>query len=143
VTQSDRNVNGPPHQSWESRLTRRASGWDDLRLDLLSEEQIIKEGPALLMRGLEAVGGTLWLTNSRLAFRPHALNFQRGKLDIDVGDWVDLSRTWTTLLGVPIRPNAITLRVRGGKRFKLAVYLREAWFECADAVWRAASGTRS
>lgn len=41
---------------------------------LLPGEMTVKEGPGNMQRGIETVGGRLYLTNMRVIFEAHALN---------------------------------------------------------------------
>lgn len=75
-----------------------------MEIDLRPGETILKEGPANLKRGLEVVGGRLWLTSQRLAFKSHAFNIQVGATDIERGDWATTRKVWTKLLAFPWRP---------------------------------------
>lgn len=59
-------------------------------LMLNDEESIIYETPASHYRGIEAVGGKLILTNDRLIFKSHRINFQNHELSIDL--------TWLTTI---------------------------------------------
>lgn len=43
---------------------------------LFPGEALYKDGMSSLYRGIETVGGWLYLTNQRLIFEPHALNVQ-------------------------------------------------------------------
>jgi hypothetical protein len=86
-------------------------------------EAVIHTGPANLWRSVEAVGGTLTLTNQRLWFRPHALVIQGGDLSIPLGMIADVelgNSLW-------VIPNQIVVRTRDGKRHKLVVFGRDEW----------------
>ena len=54
--------------------------------ELLAEEQIAQEIGASLFRGLEAVGGKIFLTNKRLIFQSHSFNVQKGQTNIAFSD---------------------------------------------------------
>jgi len=49
-------------------------------------EQLILETPANHFKGIEAVGGKLYLTNKRFVFKSHKLNVQRHELSINLSD---------------------------------------------------------
>jgi hypothetical protein len=83
----------------------------------------LHSGPANLWRSIEAVGGTLTLTSTRLHFKPHAFNVQGG-------DWsVLLSDVASVELGnsLWVIPNQIVVVQRSGKRTKLVVWGRDEW----------------
>jgi hypothetical protein len=91
------------------------------------EEQIVKSGPANLMRGVEAVGGKVTLTTEALAFEAHAFNVQREPLVIP-NVWiarVDLIRT--KVFGVATLPTSIEVHTKDGKSFSFVVKGREQW----------------
>ena len=75
---------------------------------LLSGEKIVKEGSANLWKGVEAVGGKLYLTDTgRLVHVPHRMNLQRGVVDIHVSDIIDVATGWTKVMGIPIVKNGL------------------------------------
>jgi hypothetical protein len=86
-------------------------------------EITIHSGPANLWRSIEAVGGTLTLTNVRLVFRPHALGIQGGEWAVSLGDIanVELGNSMWVI------PNQIVVTQRSGKKTKLVVWGRDEW----------------
>jgi hypothetical protein len=64
-----------------SRFVRNA-----VRIELEPGETIRFHTPANHFKGMEAVGGHLYLTDSRLIFKSHKLNFQNHQLVIDLSD---------------------------------------------------------
>ncbi len=86
-------------------------------------EITLHSGPANLWRSVEAVGGTLTLTNARLFFAPHALAIQGGPLSIPLRDVasVELGNSLWVI------PNQIVVHTRSGKRHKLVVWDRDQW----------------
>jgi hypothetical protein len=98
-----------------------------MKTQLLENEVIIKTGKANLLRGIEAVGGSLYLTNTRLIFEPHAVNVQVELEVINLSDVSLVSLGWTKLLGVfPVYPNVIRVSARG-LQFDFTVYGRKKW----------------
>jgi hypothetical protein len=94
------------------------------------DEVLVREGFANLWRGLEAVGGHLYLTSSRLVFRSHAVNIQTGM-------WVWPLASVTSLEPVNslrVIPNGLELALSDGDRVRLVVNRRRAWI---DAIQRA------
>ena len=59
-----------------------------------------RDGMASIQRGIETVGGSLYLTTQRLIFESHALNIQTGKTIIPLGDVKDVQTCWTKFLGL-------------------------------------------
>lgn len=86
-------------------------------------EITLHSGPANLWRSIEAVGGTLTLTNARLHFRPHAFNVQGGDWTVALGDIasVELGNSLWVI------PNQIVVHQRNGKKTKLVVWGRDEW----------------
>ena len=86
-------------------------------------EITLYSGPANLWRSIEAVGGTLTLTNARLHFRPHALSIQGGDWSVALGDIasVELGNSLWVI------PNQIVVTQRSGKKSKLVVWGRDEW----------------
>ncbi|MDN3689786.1 GRAM domain-containing protein [Cyclobacterium jeungdonense] len=86
-------------------------------------EIIEKEGPATLFKGLEGVGGKLFLTNKRVIFKSHQLNIQRGQTDIDFSSISGIEKRMVNKRG-----NArIVIRTKTGKEYQLVVYKPELW----------------
>ena len=49
-----------------------------MKTELNHNEKLVKKGGANLQKGVETVGGYLYLTNQRLIFEAHAINIQGG-----------------------------------------------------------------
>ena len=71
-----------------------------MNTEILSGETIIKQGPANLQRGIETVGGFLFLTGQRLIFESHKSNYQTGTTIIDLKDISDSVLCWTKFLNL-------------------------------------------
>ena len=86
-------------------------------------EITLHSGPANLWRSIEAVGGTLTLTNARLVFRPHAFNVQGGQWTAQLADIanVELGNSMWVI------PNQIVVTQQSGKKTKLVVWGRDEW----------------
>jgi len=54
-----------------------------IKPELELNEEIEIEGLANLFRGIEGVGGKIFLTNKKLIFKSHKINVQKGKTDIE------------------------------------------------------------
>ena len=99
-----------------------------MRIDLQPGERLIREGAANLMRGREAVGGRLFLTDRRLHFASHAFNIARGPTDLPLADVAATEPCWTKFLGVlPLLPNSLAVRTRDGTEYRFVVYGRRKW----------------
>lgn len=66
-------------------------------------ERTVIEVPANLWRGWEAVGGKLTITNQRVIFLPHGLNFHKAPVQIELDSIESVG---------PIRPQRGLLRAR-------------------------------
>ena len=55
-----------------------------MRTDLLEDEVVVKEGKANLMKGINSVGGKLYLTNLRLVFESHGFAQSKTPTIIDI-----------------------------------------------------------
>jgi hypothetical protein len=61
-------------------------------VELEADEKPIFESPANYFKSIEAVGGKLFLTNKRLLFKSHKLNFQKSELSVALNDIVKINR---------------------------------------------------
>ena len=77
-------------------------------IGLAAGETLLREGAANLQRGVETVGGRLFLTDRRLLFRSHGFNVQDGDTEIPLARIRGARPCWTRLLGVlPLAPNSL------------------------------------
>jgi len=83
-----------------------------------------------MWRGLEAVGGWLYLTSQRLVFESHALNIQTGVTIIDLPR-ISAVRTRRALRLIP---NGIELLLEDGTTQKFVVWHPTRWL---SAITRA------
>lgn len=96
-------------------------------------ESMVKEGPANLQRGIEAVGGKLSLTDQRLVFESHALNVQTGATEIELANVTGTETCWTKFLGlVPIAPNSLAVRTEGGEDYRFVLWGRDSWITAIE-----------
>ena len=93
--------------------------------DLTQSEQVEVEGPANLFRGIEGVGGKLFLTNKKAIFRSHKMNIQTGQTDINYEDITEIIERKTAKL----IDNGIRIKIASGKKFDFVVNEREKWIE--------------
>lgn len=93
-------------------------------------EALIKESRANLQRGMESVGGHLYLTDRRLIFESHKFNVQRGPTEIALADVADVRKAWTKFLGViPLAPNSIAITTAGGQDQRIVCNKRGEWLD--------------
>jgi hypothetical protein len=102
-----------------------ASIGKSIKPDLAENEQIEVEGPANLFRGIEGVGGKLFLTNERLIFKSHKLNIQNGQTDIDYKHIAEVSGRKTANLN----DNGIRIKTTDRKEYDFVVGDRDLWIE--------------
>ncbi|MBD3630854.1 GRAM domain-containing protein [Cyclobacterium sp.] len=90
---------------------------------LEATEKIEKEAPATLFKGLEGVGGKLFLTNKRVIFKSHQLNIQRGQTDVDLSSISGIEKRMVNKWG-----NArMVVQTKDGMEYQLVVYEPELW----------------
>lgn len=88
----------------------------------LEGEHVIRHGPANHFKGIEAVGGWLYLTDTRLFFRSHGFNVQNHELSVPLADLVGVDACRT--LGIV--PNGLRLSLRD-RTERFVVENRRAW----------------
>ncbi|WP_091186916.1 GRAM domain-containing protein [Paramicrobacterium humi] len=104
----------------------------DIALD--PDEILVRKSGANLQRGLETVGGHLFLTDQRLVFRPHGFNVQSGVTDIPLADIVGTRLAWTKLFGkIPLAPNTLEVQTAAGVEFAFVVSRRTEWASALEA----------
>ena len=101
-----------------------------MQTKLEAGESIIRKSPANHQRGVEAVGGKLYLTQQRLIFEAHAFNFQTGATVIPLPSITDLRKDWTLLFGaIPVFPNCLVVSSQAGEDNRFTLYRRTPWIE--------------
>lgn len=96
--------------------------------ELREDEQVVKEGTANLQKGIETVGGKLYLTNRRLLFVAHKFNVQGGVSELDLSDIQSSHKCWTKFLGfIPIFPNSLAVYTKHGEEYRFVLYRRSEW----------------
>jgi hypothetical protein len=94
---------------------------------------LIKEGPANLQRGIETVGGKLYLTHRRLIFESHRFDVQTGVTIIALASISGIRKCWTKFLNVlPIMPNSIAVSTSDGHEYRLVVFSRQGWIDAIE-----------
>ena len=102
---------------------------------LKQNERIIKQGLASLQKGMETVGGKLYLTNQRLFFEAHKFNVQGGTTEIELRDILSSEKCWTKFLGfIPLIPNSISFYTKSYAVYRFVVFNNEAWKIAIDGI---------
>ena len=105
-----------------------------MQTPLLQGEKTLKEGAANMQRGLETVGGRLYLTNQRLIFEAHAVNIQTGTSSIPRTSIIGARKCWTKLLNlIPLFPNSIAVSTQEGKEYRFVAFGRQAWIDALES----------
>jgi hypothetical protein len=108
-----------------------------MKTSLLPGETEIKDGAANLQRGIETVGGRLYLTNQRLIFESHAFNVQTGATIVPLNEIVGLRKVWTKFLNlIPVFPNSVAVATKAGKEYRLVTFGREGWIDAINGERR-------
>lgn len=93
-------------------------------------EEVLREGPANHFRGIESVGGKLFLTPKRLRFVSHRLNIQVHDTSWPLEEIVGVEATRTLF----VIPNGLRVTLQSGERERFVVYERRAWVEAIEAA---------
>jgi hypothetical protein len=93
--------------------------------ELTQDENIEIEGPANLFRGIEGVGGKIFLTNKKVVFKSHKINIQKGQTDILYENITEIIKRKTA----KIIDNGIRIKTNDGNEFDFVVNEREKWIE--------------
>ncbi len=105
-----------------------------MKTELNSNEQIIKQGPANLQKGIETVGGKLYMTNQRLIFEAHKMNFQGDSTEITLSEIESVEKCWTKFLGfIPVMPNSLAVYTRSGQEYRFVLFGRGLWMEAINS----------
>lgn len=101
-----------------------------MKLDLKKGEILLKEGRANHWKGIEAVGGRLFLTDHRLVFKPHSFNIQIREESISLDQIVSIKPNRTFF----ILPNQISVELANGKEERFVVWNRKKWMEKIEQI---------
>ena len=112
-------------------LDARDAGFD-------ADESVLHFGPANHFKGIESVGGKLFLTNKRLRFRSHSLNVQTH----DESYPVDAIASVEPVRTLGIVPYGVLVHLRDGRRERFVVAGRSAWVARLRAASSDASAQR-
>jgi hypothetical protein len=104
-----------------------------MKFDLNIDEKLIRDGGANMQRGLEAVGGRLYLTNQRLVFESHKFNVQTGAAEIPLDRVTSVRPCWTKFMGVlPLFPNSLAVTVDQTEH-RFVLFGRQQWAAAISA----------
>ena len=105
-----------------------------MKTALLSGEVPVKDGAANLQRGIETVGGRLYLTSQRVLFESHSFNVQTGATAIPLTSITDVRKSWTKFLNlVPLFPNSVAISTTDGNEYRFATFGRQLWIDAINA----------
>ena len=106
-----------------SRHLKKVAGKINPQLDENEATEI--EGPANLFRGIEGVGGRIFLTSKKVIFKSHKMNIQRGQTGIEYQNIKELVERKTA----KIIDNGIRIVTNDSKEYDFVVNERDLWFE--------------
>ncbi len=95
----------------------------EIRLE--ENETILFEAPANHFKSIEAVGGKLYLTNSRLVFQSHKFNFQNHQLSIPLSNIAKVNR----YRALGIANTGLSVTTADNTIDKFVVQQREEWMK--------------
>ncbi len=96
-------------------------------------EHALLNGPANLQRGIETVGGWLFLTDQRLIFKSHEFNVQKGATEIALRDIASTTPCWTKVLNlIPLAPNSLAVSLKDGTDYRFVLNKRSEWKQKID-----------
>ncbi|MCT4601996.1 MAG: GRAM domain-containing protein [Marinifilum sp.] len=107
------------------KFGRRFTSIFGIKPELSENEQIEIEGPANLFRGIEGVGGKIFLTNKKIIFKSHKLNIQKGQTNIEYQNIQEVLKRKT----VKLIDNGIRIITKNGTEFDFVINEREKWLE--------------
>jgi len=104
---------------------RQSKKLHENRPGIIEGKEIIWEGQANHFKGLEAVGGRLFLTNDELVFKSHSMNIQNHELVVPLNQIIDIKTTLT--LG--IINNGVQIITNNNVTEKFVVNNSSKWME--------------
>ena len=104
-----------------------------MRTDLVEDEVVVKEGKENLMKGINSVGGKLYLTNLRLVFESHGFAQSKTATIIDLSSISSVQECWPRIFGIiPLFPNGIAINTTQGQEHRLALGKRGTWIDAIN-----------
>ena len=107
------------------RFLKSKSVTESTKIQTDADENILFETPANHFKGVEAVGGKLYLTSKRIIFKSHKLNIQNHQLSIKLTDIETFDRYKT--LGLV--NNGLSIITSDQKTEKFVVSEIEQWMD--------------
>jgi hypothetical protein len=105
-----------------------------MKIEIAPNEKLIREGMASLQRGVETVGGRLYLTDSRLVFSSHQFNVQTGCTEIPLAAIRTIRPCWTRFLGIlPLAPNSLAVNT-GSTEYRFVLPDRASWAQTIQSA---------
>jgi hypothetical protein len=99
-----------------------------MHTDLGGGEHVLLQSGANLQRGIETVGGHLFLTTRRLIFEAHQFNVHTGRTIVRLRDAEAVWKCWTKFLGlIPLFPNSLAVSTAQGKTYRFVLFGRDKW----------------
>ena len=98
---------------------------DTIVPELIENEKVEEEIFANLFKGIEGVGGKIFLTNKRLIFNSHSLNIQKGQTNLHYSEISSVEKRKT----MKIINNGIKILTTKGEEYCFVVNDREAQIE--------------
>ncbi len=97
---------------------------------LAEGETLVRDGSANLQRGIETVGGRLYLTDQRLIFESHSFNVQTGATEISLADIRIVKKCWTRFLNlIPVAPNSMAVITKDDSENRFVILGRAGWMD--------------
>ncbi|MFH2143196.1 MAG: GRAM domain-containing protein [Bacteroidota bacterium] len=93
----------------------------NIQVELIENENIELSQGANHFKGLEGVGGKLFITNKRIVFKSHSINLQNHELTIMYPEILSIE-LYNTL---GIVPNGLKIITKSGKNEKFVVWKRK------------------
>ncbi len=97
----------------------------NIKPELQENEKVEIESSANLFRGKEGVGGKIFLTNKKVIFKSHKINIQKGQIEIEYKDIIEVIERKTARL----INNGIQIKTKDGKEYNFVVNEREKYIE--------------
>lgn len=95
------------------------------KIEIAADENIVFETLASHFKGMEAVGGKLYLTNKRLTFKSHKFNIQNHRLDILLTNIISVNQ----YKSLGLVNNGLSINIKGGVIEKFVVNEIEEWIK--------------
>jgi hypothetical protein len=118
-------------------LSRKLSVARETAVSILNGEETIRDGPANLQWGWEAVGGWLAVSPGWLGFSAHGVRISRRAVGllIPTSSIREVRPCWTRLLGLlPVLPNSIAIETDEERVYRFVVEDRQRWLKVIRRV---------